>query len=132
PRGDSNKKPATESVQIEALWGSAANDVWAVGYAFVPIADGPQHHRAAIYHFDGNSWTRAPFDATGLLHHVWATGANDVWAGGSILAHFDGTSWTEQPLGPPGVESELVSATSARWTQDREGVLWHEDGGVWS
>jgi hypothetical protein len=131
PTASSKKATAAETVQIEALWGSAPNDVWAVGYAYINLGEA-QQNRAAIYHFDGNGWTRAPFDATGLLRHVWGTGANDVWAGGSILAHFDGTSWTQQPLGPPGVESEVVSATSARWTRDRDGALWHEDGGVWS
>jgi len=71
---------------LESVWGSSANDVWAVG------GPGPNN----IYRYDGTSWTRfkspTPYDLKGIS----GTGPNDVFAVGSSNAlHWDGTSWTQ-------------------------------------
>jgi len=76
--------PGTQS--LESVWGSSANDVWAVGGV------GPNN----IYHYDGTSWTRfvapTPYDLKGVA----GTGPNDVFAvGSSNVIHWDGISWTQ-------------------------------------
>jgi hypothetical protein len=67
-----------------AVWGSAWNDVWAVGTGGLRM------------HFDGSSWTttqRAPATITS----IWGTAQNDVWAVGvdGTIQHFDGSTWSE-------------------------------------
>jgi len=73
-------------VQVQALWGSSASDIWLTG-----IGDS--------YHYNGVSWSRyesntfvGPDDAWG----IWGFGPNDVWAAGGRdeLVHWDGAEWT--------------------------------------
>lgn len=81
---------------LEAIWGSSASDVWAVGEGGV------------IRRFTGGpSFVAVPDAPTRqALHGVWGSGPDDVWVvgdGGTIL-HFDGAAWTTAtvafPLGP--------------------------------
>jgi len=69
------------------IWGTAANDIWAVGYD--------------IIHYNGTGWivTTNPSDKT--LYGVWGSGPNDVWAVGKdyfsgygVIIHYNGTSWS--------------------------------------
>ena len=79
--------PAPYAVHWNAIWGAAANDIWAVG-------TGPG--AGAIGHFDGRAWTLVPTSGKLLaLNAVWGSAANDVWAvgGAGEVQHYDGTSW---------------------------------------
>ena len=57
---------------LRGVWGSEANDVWAVGGA-----------PSTIVHWDGSTWTSVPTGTTTVLNGVWGSGASDVWAVGS-------------------------------------------------
>jgi hypothetical protein len=64
------------------VWGTGANDIFAVGDS------------GAIAHFDGQHWTRQTSPTTTPLQVVWGTGVSDVYAaGGGALVHYNGTSW---------------------------------------
>lgn len=68
----------------DAMWGSAANDIWSVG-------DG-------LMHWNGATWTRDPKFSSGTrFYGVWGTGPSDFWAvrEDSTVWHFDGTSWSD-------------------------------------
>lgn len=69
------------------VWGSAADDVWAVGTSGV------------ILHFDGQSWTTVPSPTSERLIAVWGTDANAVYAVGGdatgLILSWDGTAWAE-------------------------------------
>lgn len=72
------------SYTLEGIWGSAANDVWAVG------------DKGAMRHFTGGTrWEIVPAVTNEALHAVWGTAANDIWAVGDAgtILHFDGTAW---------------------------------------
>jgi len=80
---------------LESLWGSSANDVWAVG------------DRGEIRRFSGGT-SFAVVDGvptTESLHGVWGSGPKDVWVVGDAgtILHFDGATWTKAtaafPLG---------------------------------
>jgi hypothetical protein len=73
------------------MWGSSANDVWAVGLA------------GTILHFDGKAWTRSTAPVTDDLWSVWGSSANDVWAvgGHGALLRFDGKAWRKLPIVKP-------------------------------
>jgi hypothetical protein len=113
---------------ILGIWGTAPDDVWAVGWGF-------------ILHWDGASWSvslSVPTESVNRyeLDAVWGSGPNDVFAaGGNQLLHWDGTSWSDVSLpfsdnlgaiwgsGPNDVY--VVSATE-------NGTLLHWNGIGWS
>jgi hypothetical protein len=128
--------------QISSMWGSATNDIWAVGPSGNPLS-------AEALHFDGVSWTVAT-DATVTIPDpgtesgadpnffaVWGTCAADVWIAGSnanpqdprLIRHFDGSSWSTVvlPVVPAQFEDELftITGTSADdiWTGGGDGPL---------
>lgn len=81
---------------IYGVWGSAANDVWAVG----GDEDAPDTG-GTVWRFDGATWTRQDLSgvrAAGLplLFKVWGRAADDVYAVGrlGVILHWDGTRWT--------------------------------------
>jgi hypothetical protein len=84
--GGSGNSPATSAtrdwtmnlikpVELYGIWGSGANDVWAVG---------AQNN---IVHYDGAAWTNVVSGANGSLSAIWGSGPNDVWAGGTLMEH---------------------------------------------
>jgi hypothetical protein len=104
---------------IRGLWGSAPNDIWAVG--------------GAILHYDGTSWSSASTPDGVILNRVWGSGPNDVWAVGGALLHFDGTTWTASSF----ALSEYVydvwgSGPSDVWAVGQGSSILHWDGTTWS
>ena len=70
---------------INALWGSAPDDVFAVGRG------------GAIFHHDGLSWTAQDSGTTANLNAVAGRAADDVFAvgDGGVILHYDGASWSK-------------------------------------
>jgi hypothetical protein len=73
---------------LNSVWGSGANDVWAVG----------QH--GAVLHFNGTAWSLEQLDADNLAD-IWGTAANDVYTCGDkgALFHYNGSSWRKLTSG---------------------------------
>lgn len=73
------------TVVLEGIWGSSANDVWAVG------------DKGTIRRMKKGAlrWEIVTSPTTEPLHAVWGSGANDVWAVGDsgTILHWDGTAW---------------------------------------
>jgi len=108
--------------QINAIWGAAPGDVWAVGML------------GTLLHFDGTVWTRV---AAGLttrhLWGVWGSAANDVFVVGDAgtVLHFDGSDWAAANV--PTTESlRDVWGASPRQViaVGTDGTILHFDG-VW-
>jgi hypothetical protein len=74
------------SVVLGAIWGSSANDVWAVG------------DKGTLRHIttSATQWQVIESPTTEALHGVWGTGPADVWAVGDFgtILHFDGMAWS--------------------------------------
>ena len=110
---------------LNAIWGSARDDIWAVGEADV------------LLHFDGRDWMRAPPTGAPIpnFHAVHGTAHEDVWAVGRFgnAIHFDGTSWTRVET---GTEVHLYgvwgSAPDDYWAVGGLGTFLHYDGQRWS
>jgi len=94
------------SPNLEAVWGSGPNDVWAVGWF------------GTIMHWDGAQWSQVESGTQWPLFAVWGTGPNDVWAVGryGTVLHWDGTSW---------------SAEQSNTTFELDGVWGNGQGDVW-
>ena len=101
---------------VNALWGLAERNIWAVGDS------------GAIHHFDGR-WSVAAERAPGLpsLYDVWGNARDDVWATGwGTILHFDGRRWS--PIESPAVEGIFgVVGTGAHdvWAVGKHGVILH-------
>ena len=126
--------PATPGTSIVfGIWGSAPDDVWAVG--------GTGTSGAFAWRFDGVSWADAPglpasLGSSASLFKVWGTAANDVWlvgTGGTIV-HHDGLSAT---VAPPVTTRTLFTvhaastARSAAVGGGAAGVILENDGAGW-
>lgn len=77
--------------RLEAIWGSSARDVWAVGVG----------GRIRRYSEGARRFAIVDSPVTADLHAVWGTGPNDVWAVGAegTILHFDGVAWTVSSTG---------------------------------
>lgn len=70
-----------EQEEVNALWGSGPNDIWAVG------------RRGLMLHYDGAEWRYStPLFYDDLLS-VWGTASDNVYAAGGRLLHYDGIAW---------------------------------------
>ena len=75
--------PLPQGNSLYSAWGSASNDVWAVGWAAGPVGEG-----GTILHWDGSGWSAFTNGTGPYLTGVWGSASNDVWtvgAGGTIL-----------------------------------------------
>ncbi len=75
----------TQGIIIDVIWGTAPDDIFALG-------------AEAGMHFDGTSWTRTGqgvFDGD-RIKAVWGYRSNDVWACGNQMKmyHYDGIGWS--------------------------------------
>jgi hypothetical protein len=81
------------SVVLDAVWGSSAGDVWAVG------------DKGTIRHITAGQpqWQIVASPTTDALHAIWGSSANDAWAVGDFgtILHFDGTKWSESSAAFP-------------------------------
>ena len=73
------------AVPLTAIWGSSADDVWAVGES------------GTIRHLGAGAvrWEIVPSPTTAHLRRLWGTGPKDIWAVGDrgTILHYDGTAW---------------------------------------
>ncbi len=112
--------PATGT--LSGIWGSAGDDVWAVG--------------TQVLHWDGGTW-KIVDDGTTLLD-VSGTAPDDIWAVGKrgSIRHWQGSEW--QDVDSPGkIPKPTLNGVSAirkgeAWAVGNDGSLLHFHGGAWS
>jgi photosystem II stability/assembly factor-like uncharacterized protein len=75
------------TVVLEGIWGSSANDIWAVG------DKGTIRRRTN----GATRWEIIASPTQEPLHAIWGSAANDVWVVGDsgTILHFDGTTWSK-------------------------------------
>jgi hypothetical protein len=114
--------PLPQGNQVNGLWGSVANDAWAVASA------------GTILHWDGAAWSPMASGTTSDLLGVWGASATDVWAVGKSGAalHWDGVAWS---LAASGTANDLTgvwgSAGGDIWAVGA-GTIQHWNGSAWS
>ncbi len=118
-----------------SVWGTAADDVWAVG-ADARDGDGP-----LILHFDGDEWERLDSgQEAGTLWWVFGFDGGPVFMGGDggvVLRYDDGefelmdTPGTETVFGIWGADADDVWAVGGA-SESTGGFAWRYDGESWS
>jgi hypothetical protein len=102
------RNPVPWGVDFNAIWGTNACDVWAVGNA------------GTIWHWDGSTWESVDSGTTANLLDVMGADREHVWAvgeRGSVL-FFNGTAWralADDDLGKKDVYESI-------WVKDRRHV----------
>jgi hypothetical protein len=111
---------------IGSIWGTAADDVWAVGGSGSGL----------VMHYDGLDWRARPFPDCPGLASVSGRARDDVWVTGcdktGFAAHWDGSGWTQFSIASPGqnlpygrnVCPVLVPARDGRTLAAVEGSLY--------
>ena len=100
--------------EVLSLWGTASNDVWAVGRGDTS---------ADTWHFDGDRWTEVPVVGPKYFDHLWGSCAGDYWAVGDSVSgpwHYDGRMWSAATL-----------PKEVRFTRFEVGLTGTSPGGVW-
>jgi len=124
---------------LYGIGGSSSTDVWAVG------CESPQPGRdvAAVFHYDGASWSTIPVDKEimpSCPRRVWGSSSDDFWmAGVAIVAHWDGQVWSRASFEPQsalftglwGTGSADVWALSG-YEHEGDVRAWHWDGKRWT
>lgn len=120
-----------EGRSLYGLWGSAPNDLWAVGEIF--DISTPSRHRGLVLHWDGARWNHAPVPAGPGLRAVWGAGANDVWAVGGVVLHWDGLAWArvEGVAGTSTLNGIWGTSAANVWIMSDAGTLLRWDGARW-
>lgn len=109
---------------LNAVAGSAADDVWAVGTAT---------RGAVTLHWDGHTWQVVPVPTgapTAELRHIAVRGRAEAWTVGytvshqtnstqPLILHWDGRAWQETASPDPGPGSSLAAVAVAP-----DGTAW--------
>jgi len=115
----------SSNVLLNGVWGSAPDDIYAVGGHIFP-------QKQTVLHYDGLRWTTV-FTTTGpLLEDVWGSGPNNVYAVGDegTLLHYDGRAWQHVSLGTD-THFYAVWGSGPRDVFVVGGKIYHFDGTRW-
>jgi hypothetical protein len=104
-------------LSLQGVWGSAPDDVWAVGAA------------GTILHYDGQAWTAIASSTEASLDGVWGRGPRDVYAFGDrgTILHWDGERWSRQASGSGAALFDVWGSGSRIFAVGADGVVLHRD-----
>jgi len=112
---------AADGLALSAVWGNAANNVYAVG-------------NGKILRYNGANWTEA-WSGSASLKAIWGSAADNVFAvgtGGTIL-HFDGSAWSTMSSGTTTVLASVWGAApNDVFATGVGGTILHYDGANWT
>lgn len=92
------------SISFAKIFGTANNNIWAVGDKFLNDYENPGNylHQAFAMKFDGTKWIDQKFEDFAPLVDVWTDSPNNVWILGfkGLVYHYDGIKWNKEILKP--------------------------------
>jgi Tol biopolymer transport system component len=155
------QNPSPQGHGLNAVWGSASNDVYAVGdYGTIVHYDGTQWQLmdsgttrglggvwgssptsvfavgagGVILHYDGTAWRAMNSGTSTDLNDVWGSGADNVFAVGSsgTIRQYDGSSWREMTSNTTeALNSVWGSAANNVFAVGNNGTIRRYDGTIW-
>ncbi len=116
--------PPAAARALNAVWGSSAIDVFAVG------------GRGLIWHWDGTTWSETTLPAvagTPDLKAVWGPAGGPIYAVGSsgVIVRWDGTAWTLEDRVAEDLVGIWGTSASDIWAIGVRGRVVHFDGAAW-
>ncbi len=122
---------------INAVWGSTPESVWAAGL----IVHGSSGTN--LVHYDGERWEEYDHFFSAELFGIFGSNENDIWAVGSnlvykihdaVIVHFDGVDWKTEHIadGTPGLIEVWAAGPSDVFAVGLEGTILHYDGENWT
>jgi hypothetical protein len=122
-RGLASLAANTTTATLEAVWGAARNDLWAVG------------DKGTILHGTApGQWRSFPSPTTAHLYALWGARADSIWAvgAGGAAIHWDGNAWSAQPIATSAdVVAIAGSGVNDVWAVTA-GEILRFDGRAWS
>lgn len=118
------QNPIPQPHTLNALWGFAADDIWAVGL------------RGTVLHYDGRMWTSIDAGVKTDFYAVWGAKSGDVWVVGDRdgltppISHYQQGKW-ETVNGNGDLRSIYGSAGNNIWALGNSGFAMHYDGANW-
>jgi hypothetical protein len=116
----------TSTMSLVSVWGSATDDVYAVGDNLV-------------LHWNRTSWSSrtmpsAAGDGSGSLYVVWGSSARDVFVSGfnGEIFHYDGIEWSRTTTLGFFVRCIWGSGATDVYASGPNQPVWHFDGHAWS
>jgi hypothetical protein len=141
-----------DEISLNAIWGTSATDVFAVGEKFTGIGNSLGY----IVHYNGTQWAvmNLPNADYLRLSGIWGSAPTDVYVvaqyvpydseptdSRAVILHYDGQAWSEV-LREPNLNLDHIwgsSATDVFATGSTVapggatvGAIWHFDGTRWS
>jgi hypothetical protein len=111
-------------VRVNAVHGAALDAVFVVGST---TGDGCC---AAVYRYDGSSWSLMRVPAWAEIRAVWAASATEIFVGGAdYIGHLDGSTWTT--LQRDHAIQAIWGFSPSDVFAGGPGVLLHFDGAAW-
>lgn len=109
-------------VRLNAIWGFAWNEVWAVG------DDGH------ILHYDGNDWGFVANPLDSQLEAIWGAATDDIWVASTDgeLIHWDGSTWTLDSTWQAIEFTALIGLAADDVFAFGNGGVLRRQGGVWT
>lgn len=125
PAGWCFEAPPLLNLSLNAVWGSAADNVYAVG------------RNGLVLRFDGSAWrevSEAKVTTNNLLA-IWGTAKDDIWSVGAFgtIVHFDGTRWSvvASPDTLDTLRGVWAAARDNVFAVGDRGTVTHYDGVQW-
>jgi len=82
------------AIDLSAIYGFGANDIWAVGERIYSNPNPPPNFldSSLVIHFDGMKWQELKLNRGRVLSSVWGNSSRDLWFGGinGTLFHYGG------------------------------------------
>jgi hypothetical protein len=89
-------------IDLSAIYGFAANEIWVVGEHLFPNPNPPPNFldSSLVIRFDGTTWREIIVHGGRNLQAVWGRSASEVWIGGwmGFLAQYNGSQFTRDSL----------------------------------
>lgn len=119
--GWSESYATVDGQELNAIWGSSASDIWAVGAA------------GRIVRYDGSTWSNYPSGTTETLRAIWGSSATDVWIGGEsgVLLRHDGKVLTKATSGTTGTINGLWGLSASEIWAATDDKVMHYNGSAW-